>query len=248
MIGWGWKVEKEEKSPTGMCICTAAASMFSISSVPSLAWSLLSHVQSVTTLASYLSHCAGRMYEVCVKHRPLSATMILTWLVPVVSNYYVAVEPPLPTRPTKTPQPCPLLPIRPRLPNIRGTDRISVAQYLQISRALALRKLNLMHHHVHIASILDMTICDPVRSAKIIFRLVKGHEAGGFTVGLGWAVISVIEGDADTDYGVDACEVEGEVWFKIYRDDADGGILEDREDVDGLACPGVHDRYGICGF
>ena len=98
-----------------------------------------------------------------------------------------------------------------------------------------------MHHHVHIGPTVDMAICDPVRSAKVIFLLVKGHEAGGFTVGLGRAVISIIEGDADADYGVDASEVEGEVWFEIYGDDADGGILEDREDVDGLACPGVHD-------
>ena len=230
-----------------MCICTAAAGMFSSLSVRSAAWSLLSQVQSITMSASSLSHLAGRMYEVCVERTPFSTTMTLTWLVSVVTNFHVAVEPPLPTRPTQIPHPCPLLPIRPRLPNIRDTDRIFVAHYLQISRALALRYLNLVHHHVHIGPTVDMSICDPVRSAKIIFLLVKGHKGGGFTVGLSRAVVSVIEGNADTDYGVDASEVEGKVWFEIYSDDADGGILEDREDVDGLAHPGAHDGYSVCG-
>ena len=67
-------------------------------------------------------------------------------------------------------------------------------------------------------------------------------------VGLSRAGISVVEGDADTDDGVDASEVEGEVWFEIDGDDADGGILEDREDVDGLARPGAHDGYSVCGW
>ena len=43
-----WEVEEGEgKDITCMWICMAAAWMLSIPSVPSLLWSLLSHVQSV---------------------------------------------------------------------------------------------------------------------------------------------------------------------------------------------------------
>lgn len=169
-------------------------------------------------------------------------------LILLLPNLHVAIKPPLPTPPPHIPQPPSLHPIRPRLPDVRNTDRIIMAQHLQISRLLPRPVVLLMHHHVHIAPAPDMVLGDPVRGADVPFLLVEGHEGRGPTVRLGRAVLLVVQGDGDAYSGVDAVEVEGEVRRECQGDEANGGVLEYREDVQGHFHQSDHDGYAICGL
>ena len=59
-----------------------------------------------------------------------------------------------------------------------------------------------------------MVISDPMRRANVPFLFVEGDEGRSSTVGLGRAVLFVVEGDGDADHGVNPDEVEGEVRFE----------------------------------
>lgn len=89
-----------------------------------------------------------------------------------------------------------------------------MTQNLQISWLLPIAIMFLVHHHIHIAPTLHMIVSDPVRGADVPFLFVEGDEGRGSAVGLGRAVLFVVERDGDADHGVDAGDVEGEVRFE----------------------------------
>ena len=69
---WAWGLEEAEgRGCTCIWICMAAASLFSRTSVRSLAWSRSSQVQSVKISIPFLSPLVASMYEVCVAQPPL---------------------------------------------------------------------------------------------------------------------------------------------------------------------------------
>ena len=88
----------------------------------------------------------------------------------------------------------------------------------------------------------------PFRSADVPFFFVEGDDGGCLTVGLGWTVLFVVESNGNADHGVDAIDVEGEVFFKRWVDEADGGVLKDGKDVEGPFYRADHDGYALCGL
>lgn len=180
---------------------------------------------------------------------PLRMTITLTWLILLHSELHIAVKPSLPTSPAHISQPTSLLPVWHRLPDKRDTDHVVTPQHLQIRRPLPRPDILLMHHHIHPAPTFGAIIGDPVRSADVPFFVVEGDKRGRLTVGLCGAGRFVVQGDDDAGLGVDAAVVPGEVRFECQRDQADGGILEDCEDMEGHSCGANHDGDAVvCGL